>query len=417
MVGSVHDRTRSVQGAADAWVHGMIGESAGVQQRATIGFAASFGLSALVLSAAGDGSPVAAMLVAASAGAVVGLGNRLWMAIAGLALIGWAASHGFAVFDPAGWATSAGLLAAAALPRGLSSPRLPVMVLAVLPLVAAVAALVAVHAGPAIAAAFVVAGAAAAGLAGLLAVRAITGAGAAGSPFDSGTAVQLSAMARYLLVGRVTGGMCHELSQSLNVITMANGNLGYIVDQADIAPHERAQLAARIERIATHSDIAARTLGLLRWFGRDGSRDHGTMSVGSALERAITVTHPVARSAGLTVELRGDALDYPALIRHGTVEMIAVAALLDLFGSLSKDEDDDGAANRVVLDASHKADDIIVTLLCEQLPRERPARTDIDRATFELASGFARQCGGAFTRVSRRNDPVQLAIRLNRAAI
>jgi hypothetical protein len=92
MVGSVHDRTRSVQGAADAWVHGVIEESAGLQQRATIGFAASFGLSALVLSAAGDGSPVAAMLVAASAGAVVGLGNRLWMAIAGLALIGWAAS-------------------------------------------------------------------------------------------------------------------------------------------------------------------------------------------------------------------------------------------------------------------------------------------------------------------------------------
>lgn len=374
--------------------------------------AASFGLSTLILMVAGKGAPVAAC-----AGVVIGLGNRLWSLITGFALLGWVSSHAVMAFDPVSWAVPAVLLLAGAFPSPWPLPRPSRVGIAVMPLCVSGAILIAILVAHSIVTTVMtLIASGVAGLASLLIVRRVAGEGPTALAAAIPRFGHPSSTAHYLLVGRITGGLFHELSQSLNVIMMANSNLGYIVNKLDIGSRDREELVTRVDRITAHSDAAAVTLGLLRWFGRDGSRDQGPMSLGDALQRAIAVTHPDARAAGLAIELRGDALDYPALVRHGTVEMIAVAALLDLLGGLPKTATNE-SESCVVIDASHADGGIVVSLLCEQLPSDPNNRSDIDRVTFDLANGFARECGGSLTRISRRNDPVQLAIMLNRAAI
>jgi signal transduction histidine kinase len=143
----------------------------------------------------------------------------------------------------------------------------------------------------------------------------------------------LAAVTRDLLLGRVTSGMLHDLAQPLNVISMANGNMGYIVDHLAIGDEERRQLLERIERIGHHTQAAALILSLFRWFGRDGSDDPAALTVRTALERAVAATRSNVRHHGVAVELQGDGLDYQLPVRHGALEIMAVAALLCAFSS------------------------------------------------------------------------------------
>jgi hypothetical protein len=118
----------------------------------------------------------------------------------------------------------------------------------------------------------------------------------------------------------------------------------------------------------------------------------------------------------MSIELRGDALDFPAPARQGTIEMIGVAALLEIL-TVTDTDDAEAPAGRIVLDASHDDGEVAVRLLCERMPPAQLRRSPIDELTFGLASDFAGHCGGTLRHVRRRNDPVQMEIRLNRATI
>ncbi len=93
----------------------------------------------------------------------------------------------------------------------------------------------------------------------------------------------LETTTRDLLLGRITSGMLHDLAQPLNVISMANGNLGYIAEHLDIAAEQRVQMVERIRRISTNTESAAHILSLVPlvwagWWYRSwvAERSHGT---------------------------------------------------------------------------------------------------------------------------------------------
>ncbi|MBO9376748.1 hypothetical protein GG804_08215 [Sphingomonas histidinilytica] len=285
-------------------------------------FSVAFGLAALVIAARGDASLPSHLLIAAAAGALIGLGSRLWMVSFGLAMLAWAATH-LAASGPALWLASLSLILAA-VPRSLAISRPPIQALAALPLLIAIGLLPTAQGLTGWAALLLALACVAATLYGacLIAAVIVEGGGPATLPIRSD---RVGAIARHFLLGRIAPGLSHDLGQSLNVIIMANSNIAYIVDQLDLSAEERSQLTARIARIGTHSDMAAGMLGLLRWFGRDDARDKGPMTVGSALERAIAAVRPQARAARMAIELRGDALDFPAAARQGAIEMIGVA--------------------------------------------------------------------------------------------
>lgn len=376
-------------------------------------YSASLGLAALVIAAKGEASLPSQLLVAAAAGALIGLGSRLWTAVLGVALLAWAVAHHAAVAPPL-WFIALALLLAAAL-GSLPAPRWPGRLAAAVPLLIALALLPVSRGLTGPAGGLLALLCVGATLYGAFSIAVLTarGTGIGGLPATSDRG---GAIARHLLLGRIVPGLSHDLGQSLNVIIMANSNIAYIVDQLDLSPEERSQLTARIARIGTHSDMACNILGLFRWFGRDEPRDRGAMTVGSALERAIAAVQPQARGARMSVELRGDALDFPAPARQGTIEMIGVAALLDILAATGGDEA--GApTGRIVLDASHDDGEVAVSLLCERMPPPQPRRSSIDEMTLGLAGEFAGHCGGTLRRVRRRNDPVQMVIRLNRATI
>ncbi|QEH79804.1 hypothetical protein EIK56_17340 [Sphingomonas sp. C8-2] len=376
-------------------------------------FSVAFGLAALVIAARGDASLPSHLLIAAAAGALIGLGSRLWMVSFGLAMLAWAATH-LAASGPALWLASLSLILAA-VPRSLAIPRPPIQALAALPLLIAIGLLPTAQGLTGWAALLLALACVAATLYGacLIAAAIVEGGGPATLPIRSD---RVGAIARHFLLGRIAPGLSHDLGQSLNVIIMANSNIAYIVDQLDLSAEERSQLTARIARIGTHSDMAAGMLGLLRWFGRDDARDKGPMTVGSALERAIAAVRPQARAARMAIELRGDALDFPAAARQGAIEIIGVATLLDVLATTGE-EDAGASAGRIVLDASHDGGEVAVRLLCERMPPEAMRRSPVDQVTLDLASDFAGQCGGEVRQVRRRNDPVQMVIRLKLAAI
>lgn len=375
-------------------------------------YSVALGLAALVIAAKGDTSLSSHLLVAAASGALIGLGSRLWMVTLGVAMLAWLATH-LATSGPALWLVAVTLVLGA-MPRPRPLPRLPGPVLAAAPVLIALALLLVAQGLAGWPASLLALACVAVTLYGaaLVAAAIVDRGGPAALPVRSD---RVGAIARHFLLGRIAPGLSHDLGQSLNVIIMANSNIAYIVDQLDLSAEERSQLTARIARIGTHSDMAAGILGLLRWFGRDDARDKGAMTVGSALERAIAAVRPQARAARMVIELRGDALDFPAAARQGAIEMIGVAALLDLLATTG--EEDGEASRRIVLDASHDGGEVAVRLLSEHMPPEEMRRSPVDQVTLDLASDFAGQCGGEVRQVRRRNDPVQMVIRLKLAAI
>lgn len=223
----------------------------------------------------------------------------------------------------------------------------------------------------------------------------------------------LVAVTRDLLLGRVTSGMLHDMAQPLNVISMANGNMGYIVNQLDIGDEERRQLLDRIDRIAAHTQGTAAILSLFRWFGRDGSDDPAELTARSALERAISATKSNVRHHGVSVELHGNGLDYMLPMRHGALEIMAVAALLCSFASFIG-PDGNKKRGRVVLHAELSPAHLVITASCMDT-EEAPVRAKLmDQATFWLVQQVAREASGDFKTFHADDRPVRFMIRLGR---
>lgn len=218
---------------------------------------------------------------------------------------------------------------------------------------------------------------------------------------------------RDLMLGRITSGMLHDLAQPLNVISMANANMDYIISHLDIAEDSRRQLQERVKRIASHTEGAASILSLFRWFGRDGLDGGGELTVRSALECAIAATKSNVRHHGVAVHLRGNGLDELVPKQHGALEMMAVAALLSTFGSFLAA---DGRKLRgdVLLNATISPAHIVITVECtDNEGRPQPSRR-IDEATLWLVEQVARNASGDFRCLVRDRQPARFIIRLGR---
>ncbi|MBO9580465.1 MAG: hypothetical protein J7498_06200 [Sphingobium sp.] len=225
----------------------------------------------------------------------------------------------------------------------------------------------------------------------------------------------LETLTRNLLLGRITSGMLHDLAQPLNVTSMANGNLGYIVEHLDIPPDKREQMVERIRRIATSTESAAAILSLFRWFGRDNSIDHDELSVRSALERAIAVTKSNVRHGGVAVELQGNALDHLLPVRHGAVEMMAVAALLSVFGNfILSDGDRTKIHGTVRLDAELTSAHVLITVHSMDDQGQPCGASRIDRATLWLIEQIAIANGSVFRYLSYRKQTACFSILIAR---
>lgn len=223
----------------------------------------------------------------------------------------------------------------------------------------------------------------------------------------------LVVVTRDLLLGRVTSGMLHDLAQPLNVISMANGNMGYIIDHLAIGEEERRQLLERIERISHHTQAAALILSLFRWFGRDGSDEPAALTVRSALERAVAATRSNVRHNGVDVELQGNALEYLLPTRHGALEMMAVAALLCAFATYLAP---DGTKKRgkVLLHASLSPAHVVVSLQCIDTEGQPVVGKPMDYATAWLVEQVAHEAGGDFRCLVRESRQERFLIRLGR---
>lgn len=222
---------------------------------------------------------------------------------------------------------------------------------------------------------------------------------------------------RDLLLGRITDGMLHNLAQPLNVISMANGNIDYIVEHLDMAPASREQLTERIERIASHTEGAADILTLFRSLGRDtaepdAERAQTVTTVGRVLERAIAATRFTVRHH-VTIGLAGSGLGRPVPGRQGTLEMLGVAALLSAFGAFA-DAAGRKVGGSVMMRAEFSPAHLTIRVSCvDETRRHLPCKA-LDAPTLWLVQQVAREAGGDFTCMPHGSRPTELVLRLAR---
>jgi hypothetical protein len=210
----------------------------------------------------------------------------------------------------------------------------------------------------------------------------------------------------------------------MNVIGMANGNLGYILARADVPEPFGTELSQRVGKIAHHSSAAATMLGQFRWFGLDGQRDGAEMTVRTALERAILATRSDTRKSGITVEIRGDALSHPVPLRHGLIEMLASTALSELIRILADRPSDGKPPEAIGLEATHTETAIEITVVSSgetalMRPRPRPGShgqdtSGIDQMTYALVSRLAASFQAEIIRLEPQHHPVCFRLRLPR---
>lgn len=222
-------------------------------------------------------------------------------------------------------------------------------------------------------------------------------------------------VARDLLLGRITGGMLHDLAQPLNVISMANGNLAYGIEHLDVGEVDRAQLLERTERIALQTDRAADTLALFRNLGREGRRDGAVCgTVRDAFDRATAATqsslrHPVA------VTLEGDALDRPVRASPATLELLAVAILLSALGAFL-DDDRRSRKGGIVFRAEATSTHIVVEARCYDEAGELLVCKPVDDGGRRLLEQLSSHAGGRFQCLPDPKKPTRLVLRLGHGA-
>lgn len=218
---------------------------------------------------------------------------------------------------------------------------------------------------------------------------------------------------RDLLLGRITSGMLHDLAQPLNVISMANANTDYIVSRLAINDEHRRQIQERVARIASHTEGAAHILSLFRWFGRDGRDGNSLLTVRHALDCAIATTRSNVRHFGVSVTMRGNALDEVVPDQYGALQMMAVAALLSAFGSFLG-PNDAKRHGEVLLNANVSPAHIVITVECVDEDGQPIPGRPIDEATLWLVQQVAMDAFAEFRCMVRSRQPVRFVIRLGR---
>ncbi len=226
---------------------------------------------------------------------------------------------------------------------------------------------------------------------------------------------RLGEVARHLLLGRITGGMLHDLAQPLNVISMANGNLAYGIEHLDLDEADKAQLLERTERIALQTDRAADILALFRNLGREGNRDGSVCgTVRDALDRATAATqsslrHPVA------VTLEGDALDRPVRASPATLELLAVAILLSALGAFL-DAERRSRKGGIVFRAEATSTHVVVETRCYDEAGELLVCKPVDDGGRRLLEQLSSHAGGRFQCLPDPDKPTRLVLRLGHGA-
>jgi signal transduction histidine kinase len=145
----------------------------------------------------------------------------------------------------------------------------------------------------------------------------------------------IGVVARDLLLGRITTGMIHDLAQPINVVSMANGNLSYLLHNMPEQEQAHGLLHERVQRIAGQTDKAAHLLHNFRSFGRGEQEQGGMLTVRDALERTRIATTSNVRHGGVAVELEGDALDCIGGEHLGVMQIAVAGALLSAFAAFA----------------------------------------------------------------------------------
>jgi signal transduction histidine kinase len=380
-------------------------------------FGIALALTASLLSLFGGGDMMSGVALAACAGALTALHLRGLAAACAVSLLLIALlqeAHDLSAAE----GVAIALLASAVIVPRQGSPAFSSWQWAIVPLIVVAADLAArwvAHGGVAWTGLVLVGGSAGA-LGGYGVARRMVGSGglAISARYAIGDHQWLSQTTRFLLLGRIAGGMSHELSQALNVITMANGNLGYVLDRANVPEPQGSQLTERVRKIATNADIAGRMLSHFRWFGQDGGREGTEMTVGTALERAVAATKAAARKCGVAIEIRGDALAHPVPLRHGTIEMMATAALLEVIQMLAHRPPDSLPPQPITLEATRTATDIEISVLSRSGDDGSPVVDEVADATYDLVTRLAASCRSELRRIGQKGYPVRFILRLDR---
>jgi signal transduction histidine kinase len=147
--------------------------------------------------------------------------------------------------------------------------------------------------------------------------------------------------AKMVMLGEMTTGMAHELSQPLNVVRMAAQNALAEIDPADggsaepdgFEPMTEAEfhrfVAGKFTRIVAQVDRAADVISRMRIFGRASDAPAATFDVRSACSSALALIAPRIRSMGIAVreDLGDQAL---AMVgQRGLLEQVIVNLLMN----------------------------------------------------------------------------------------
>lgn len=218
-------------------------------------------------------------------------------------------------------------------------------------------------------------------------------------------------VARDLLLGRITTGMIHDLAQPINVVSMANGNLSYIITNMAQKEGTEDLLKERVERIAGQTDKAANLLHNFRSFGRAEQEPGAVLTVRDALERTRVATTSNVRHGGVAVEFCGDALDCIGGEHLGVLQVVMAGTLLSAFAGFTS-ATEERLNGSVVVDArlAGQAIEFAITALDDQ--GEAISVRLPDPVLGWLLQEILSSIGGSFATISPLNKPAQIRLAL-----
>lgn len=223
----------------------------------------------------------------------------------------------------------------------------------------------------------------------------------------------ISQTARDILLGRITTGMIHDLAQPMNVVSMANGNLGFLVGQLADDDEHKAQLQERVDRIGGQAEKAAHLLQYFRNFGLQTTDKGDDLTVRESLERAWVSTRSNVKHGGVSVVYRGDALDCVVPEGLGVLQILVAGALLNAYAAFLKD-DGSRIDGTVILLTTLRPSMIEVVVRCADSDGNAQMLKKMDPVTQWLLEEVALEAGGSFRTDLRMGRPSMVRIAIQR---
>lgn len=225
----------------------------------------------------------------------------------------------------------------------------------------------------------------------------------------------IALIARDLLLGRITTGMIHDLAQPINVVSMANGNLAYLLGNS--IPHDNGQelLLERVGRIADQTDRAAHLLHNFRSFGRTDTTGGHVLTVRDALERSRIATTSNVRHGGVDVAFEGDALDCIGGDHLDILQMAVAGTLLCAFAGYT-DPDGERRNGTIIVEARLAGPEIEMTFAAFDEHRSMIAIALPDPVLAWLLEEILKQAGGSYRKAEGASGCTTISLKLPREA-